>query len=223
MSDFLGKLIVCYDDNHITIDGDTNLAFTEDVNMRYESYGWHVQTVEDVNDIASVRAAIQAAKEEIAKPSLIKVFFHLISFPYSFPFLTQFPALCALIRFAQQSDSAGQYMHFLFGDVDVLKRCPNRSRREGTHHVHGAPLGAVDIQQLKEKFQFNPEEVTLTTRVVLVLAPVSPLLLRTRLHYNGNFNQFSIAEFCGTSRGGGHLQDQGRGRFSGCGRLERAL
>ncbi len=43
----LGKLIVFYDDNHITIDGETELSFTEDVNKRFESYGWHVQTVED--------------------------------------------------------------------------------------------------------------------------------------------------------------------------------
>ena len=50
-----GKLIVCYDDNLITIDGNTNLSFTEDVNARYLSYGWHVQTVDDANDIASLR------------------------------------------------------------------------------------------------------------------------------------------------------------------------
>ena len=41
----LGKLIVLYDDNHVTIDGDTALSFTEDVAKRYESYGWHVQTI----------------------------------------------------------------------------------------------------------------------------------------------------------------------------------
>ena len=50
-----GKLIVCYDDNLITIDGNTDLSFTEDVNARYLSYGWHVQTVDDANDIASLR------------------------------------------------------------------------------------------------------------------------------------------------------------------------
>ena len=52
---FIGKLIVCYDDNLITIDGDTSLSFTEDVNARYLSYGWHVQTVSDANDIPSLR------------------------------------------------------------------------------------------------------------------------------------------------------------------------
>jgi Transketolase, thiamine diphosphate binding domain len=51
----VGKLIVCYDDNLITIDGNTDLSFTEDVNARYLSYGWHVQTVEDANDIPKLR------------------------------------------------------------------------------------------------------------------------------------------------------------------------
>ena len=72
---YIGKLIVCYDDNHITIDGDTSLSFTEDVEMRYESYGWHVQVVDDVNHIDSLIAAIEAAKEVKDKPSLIKVNF----------------------------------------------------------------------------------------------------------------------------------------------------
>lgn len=69
----LGKLIVCYDDNNITIDGDTSLSFSEDVNKRYEAYGWHTQTVEDVNDLHSLRAAITAAKAESEKPSMIKI------------------------------------------------------------------------------------------------------------------------------------------------------
>jgi len=69
----LGKLIVCYDDNEITIDGNTNLSFTENVSMRYESYGWHVQTVLDVNNLSSLSKAIEAAKAEQGRPSLIKI------------------------------------------------------------------------------------------------------------------------------------------------------
>jgi transketolase len=69
----LGKLIVCYDDNHITIDGDTEVSFTEDVCARYEAYNWHVQTVGDVNDLAAVRHAIDAAKKVTDKPSMIKI------------------------------------------------------------------------------------------------------------------------------------------------------
>ena len=53
-----------YDDNHITIDGATDLAFTEDVRQRFEAYGWHVQRVADGNDVDAIDAAIAAAKAE---------------------------------------------------------------------------------------------------------------------------------------------------------------
>lgn len=71
----LGKLIVLYDDNNITIDGETGLSFTEDVGKRYEAYGWHVTAVEDGNssDTSSLKAAIAAAKAVTNRPSLIKV------------------------------------------------------------------------------------------------------------------------------------------------------
>ena len=58
----LNKLIVLYDDNEISIEGDTDLSFREDVALRHEAYGWHVQTVADGNDIAAIGAAIEAAK-----------------------------------------------------------------------------------------------------------------------------------------------------------------
>jgi transketolase len=69
----LGKLIYFYDDNNITIDGHTNLAFQEDVGKRFEAYGWHVQRISDVNDLDALRKAIKAAQEEEGKPSLIIV------------------------------------------------------------------------------------------------------------------------------------------------------
>jgi len=70
----LGKLIVLYDDNLITIDGPTDLSFTEDVNKRYEAYGWHVQTVSDVaNSLSDLRSAVKAAEECTDRPSLIKI------------------------------------------------------------------------------------------------------------------------------------------------------
>tara|TARA_Y100001968_G_scaffold224116_1_gene206750 strand:+ start:372 stop:2330 length:1959 start_codon:yes stop_codon:yes gene_type:complete len=70
----LGKLIALYDDNHITIDGKTDVSFTEDVLKRYEAYGWHVQHVEDGNtDIDSIAKAIEEAKAVTNKPSIIKV------------------------------------------------------------------------------------------------------------------------------------------------------
>ena len=67
----LGKLNVIYDDNHITIDGDTALSFSEDVGRRFESYGWHVVKVADGNDLESVAHAYEAARVEITRPSLI--------------------------------------------------------------------------------------------------------------------------------------------------------
>ncbi|NES82194.1 MAG: transketolase [Moorea sp. SIO2B7] len=70
----LGKLIALYDDNHISIDGSTDLAFTEDVGKRFEAYGWHVQHVESGNtDLEAINDAIAAAKAVTDKPSLIKV------------------------------------------------------------------------------------------------------------------------------------------------------
>ncbi|KAG5971987.1 hypothetical protein E4U55_000971 [Claviceps digitariae] len=108
----LGNLICIYDDNHISIDGDTNCAFTEDVVKRYESYGWHVVIVEDGdNDLAGMEAAIKKCQEVKDKPSMIK--------------------LKTTIGYG--------------------------SLQQGTHGVHGSPLKADDIKQLKAKWNF-PEE-----------------------------------------------------------------
>ncbi len=73
----LGKLIVLYDDNHITIDGATDLAFTEDVGARFAAYGWQVLKVGDGNDVAAVDAALTAAKGERDRPSFIAVRTHI--------------------------------------------------------------------------------------------------------------------------------------------------
>ncbi|MEA2713236.1 MAG: transketolase [Gemmatimonadales bacterium] len=67
----LGKLTVMYDDNHITIDGDTALTFSEDVSRRFEAYGWHVQKVGDGNDLPAIAAAFESARAEITRPSLV--------------------------------------------------------------------------------------------------------------------------------------------------------
>jgi transketolase len=73
----LGNLIAIYDSNQISIEDDTNVAFTEDVAKRYESYGWHVQVVDwkktgqYVEDVAELHSAIEAAKGETSKPSII--------------------------------------------------------------------------------------------------------------------------------------------------------
>ncbi|KAI0002749.1 transketolase [Xylariaceae sp. FL0662B] len=109
----LGNLIAIYDDNQITIDGDTACAFTEDVAKRYESYGWHVEVVNDGdNDLEGIEKVLQKCREVKDKPSLIK--------------------LKTTIGFG--------------------------SLQQGTHGVHGSPLKADDIKQVKQKFGFNPEQ-----------------------------------------------------------------
>lgn len=69
----LGKLIYLYDDNAISLDGPTNLAFTEDVPARFSAYGWHTVTVADGNDLDAIERAILEAQAETQKPSLISV------------------------------------------------------------------------------------------------------------------------------------------------------
>lgn len=69
----LGNLIYLYDDNHVTIEGFTDLAFSEDVPKRFEAYGWHTLTVEDGNDLTAIEQAIRDAQSVGNKPSLISV------------------------------------------------------------------------------------------------------------------------------------------------------
>jgi transketolase len=74
----LGKLIVCYDDNHITIDGTTRLSFDgESHTQRMEAEGWHVQRVEDVEDLDALEAALAAARDEVERPSFISIRSHI--------------------------------------------------------------------------------------------------------------------------------------------------
>lgn len=109
----LGNLIAFWDDNKISIDGSTNVSFTENVVQRYEAYGWHVLEIANGDsDIEAVAKAIEAAKKVTDKPTLIR--------------------LTTTIGFG--------------------------SLAQGTHGVHGSPLKADDIKQLKTKFGFNPEE-----------------------------------------------------------------
>lgn len=74
----LDNLILIYDDNHITIDGETDLSFSEDVGKRYEAYGWYVQEIGgDGNDMEAFQKAIENAKNEKSRPSMIKLRTHI--------------------------------------------------------------------------------------------------------------------------------------------------
>jgi transketolase len=107
----LGRLIVLYDDNKITIDGSTNLAFTENVLARFEAYGWHTLVVEKGDtDLQAIDNAINEAKKETTRPSLIAV----------------------------------------RTTIGYL------STKQGTHSVHGSPLTAPDLQQVKKACGLDP-------------------------------------------------------------------
>ncbi len=73
----LDNLVLLYDDNHITIEGDTNLAYSEDACKRYEAYGWFSQFVDDGHDHAKIRAAVDRALAEKGRPSFIRVRTHI--------------------------------------------------------------------------------------------------------------------------------------------------
>jgi transketolase len=73
----LGKLIYLYDNNLITLAGETRLTFTEDVCTRFEAYGWHVQRVDEGNDVEAISKAIAAAQKETVRPSLISIRTHI--------------------------------------------------------------------------------------------------------------------------------------------------
>jgi len=73
----LAKLIYLYDNNHISLAASTDLTFTEDVAKRFEAYGWHTQTVDDGNDLKAIDQALQAARSETTRPSLILLRTHI--------------------------------------------------------------------------------------------------------------------------------------------------
>src|SRR4029077_12487584 len=74
----LGKLTLIYDDNHITIDGSTSLAFSENVGLRFEAYGWHVERVTgDGNDLDAIAAALEAGPRRAPRPTLVILRTHI--------------------------------------------------------------------------------------------------------------------------------------------------
>lgn len=109
----LGKLILMYDSNKITIEGSTDLAFTEDVAKRFDAMHWQVLTVEDGNDTEAIEKAIVEAKSETEKPSIIIV------------------------------------------KTIIGYGCPSK---QGSHKVHGAPLGTDGVEELKAFSNWESKE-----------------------------------------------------------------
>ena len=108
----LGKLVLLYDSNNITIEGDTSISFTEDVLKRFDASGWHTQKVEDGNDLAAITNAIKTAKSVTDKPSIIEI---KTIIGYGAP-------------------------------------------KQGTHSVHGSPLGDDGIKAAKENLSWSHAE-----------------------------------------------------------------
>lgn len=197
----LGRLIVLYDSNNVTIDGDTSLSFTENVIQRFNAYGWHTQTVKDGDkDLTAIlqvgqdksvweelggnaeSTVMDTARDGLSSKrggarrwnkvvAMEKFELHFCSYPP-----------CAMNP-ASQSISASLGFDIFWGspicDGRVLyvqairkaKAVTDRpslieikttigwgSQNEGTEKVHGAPLGADDIKQLKAKLGLNPNE-----------------------------------------------------------------
>lgn len=69
----LGKLILFYDSNNISLDGDLSMSFIDDIQKRFESYGWQHLLVKDGNDLEEIAAAVEVAKAEKSKPTIIEV------------------------------------------------------------------------------------------------------------------------------------------------------
>jgi len=115
----LSKLIVFYDSNHITIEGNTDISFRENVKMRFEAYNWEVIEVADGNDVVAIEAAIVAAKAS-SKPTLIKV------------------------------------------ETIIGYGC---EAKQGTHEVHGAPLGIDHLAETKAFLNWDAEPFTVPAEI----------------------------------------------------------
>ncbi|WP_216901796.1 transketolase [Synechococcus sp. CCY 9618] len=113
----LGKLIALYDDNHITIDGNTGVSFTEDVMKRYEAYGWHVQHVADGNtDVEGITRAIETAKAVTDRPSLIKV---TTTIGYGSPNKANTAGVHGAALGAEEAELTRQQLEWTYGAFEV--------------------------------------------------------------------------------------------------------
>ncbi len=139
----LGKLVYFYDDNRITIDGSTTISFTrEDQGARFAAQGWHVQHVDDVNDLTALRGAITRAKNETERPSLIVVRSHIA-----------YPAPHAIDTGKAHGSPLGEdevraTKEVLGWDPDQHFHVPDEVRE----HMSGIARGIADEQAWRERF-----------------------------------------------------------------------
>ena len=142
----LGKLVVCYDDNRITIDGSTTISFDgENHTARLEADGWHVQRVEDSEDLDALEAALAAGRDEAERPSFISIRSH-IAYPAPHAVDTAASHGSALGRGGGARDEGGDGLRprpsLLGGRARIRAHEPARFRREGARRVAGALRGS---------------------------------------------------------------------------------
>lgn len=143
----LGKLILFYDQNFISIEGSTDITYTDNVNMRMEAYDWHVQQV-DGHDHDAIAAAIEAAQAETEKPSVI---------------------IC---------------------DTKIGFGSPNK---EGSHEVHGAPLGEEEVALTKKNLGLPEDLFYVPAAVYAAFKEGSEKNARTEALWNAAFAKFAQA------------------------------
>ena len=148
----LGKLCLIYDDNHITIEGSTGLAFGEDVGLRYEGYGFHVQRLADGWTTDDLRAALDAAEAETARPSLIIVRTHIaIGAPHAqdTPEAHGAPLGEEEVRLTKQVYGWDPDKHFYVPD-EVYAHFNQRERGAADHAAWNAVHAAADADTVKQ-------------------------------------------------------------------------
>jgi len=143
----LGKLIVFYDQNFISIEGDTHITYTDDVRKRMEAYGWQVQEIDGHNH-AEIGAAIEAAQAETGKPSVI---------------------IC---------------------NTKIGFGSPNK---EGSHDVHGAPLGEEEVVLTKKSLGISPEKFHVPQEVRDVFAARLEEMKKVEAEWKATFDAWCAA------------------------------
>ncbi len=149
----LGKLIALYDDNHITIDGRTDVSFTEDVLKRYESYGWHIQHVPDGNkDVNAIANAIQEAKKVTDKPSIIKI---TTTIGYGSPNKSDTAGVHGAPLGAEEADLTRKSLDWSYGPFEIPQEAYGQFRKA---IEKGAALESEWNEQLNDYRRKYPSE-----------------------------------------------------------------
>ena len=154
----LGKLCLIYDDNHITIEGSTGLAFGEDVGLRYEAYGFHVQRLDDGWTTDDLRAAFDAADAETERPSLIIVRTHIaIGAPHAqdTPEAHGAPLGEEEVRLTKQAYGWDPDKHLLRAGRGLRPLLPARARRRRPRRLGRAARGAAGAPTRRASSEFD--------------------------------------------------------------------